>query len=238
MDIKILFLCYDFMNLYGENGNIRMLEKRLKEQGANVTVDRITKGETPNFMEYDFIYCGSGTENKRNMAVEYLKPYAKDLKAAIEADKIVLFTGNAWEMLGNKINDQDGLKIFDFDVIEDYTKRLVGDAILLPTEDLKSKNIDKPFVGFINKCSVVSERKTPMFNVSMLSGDGNSPKDKMEGFVYKNFFGTGLTGPILVKNPHFLKMILKELLGEKYSEMDYKNEEKAYEITLSELSKR
>ena len=233
MEIKILFLCHDFMNLYGENGNIRMLEKRLLEQGVDVTVDRVTKGEKPDFMKYDFIYCGSGTESKRDMAVEFLKPYKEDLKAAIEAEKIVLFTGNSWEMLGNS-----GLGLFDFDVTEDYSKRLVGDAILVPTEELMAKGIDKPFVGFINKCSVVSNRKTPMFKVQMLSGDGNVPEDTIEGFIYKNFFGTGLTGPILVKNPHFLKALMKMLLGEKFTEKTFENEEKAYEITFSELAKR
>ena len=46
---KIAYLYYDLMNLYGENGNIRYLEKKLKEQDIDVQIellsipDKITK---------------------------------------------------------------------------------------------------------------------------------------------------------------------------------------------------
>ena len=38
MSVKILYLYSDFMNLYGDNGNVRILEKRLKDQGLDVEI--------------------------------------------------------------------------------------------------------------------------------------------------------------------------------------------------------
>jgi glutathione peroxidase len=36
MTVNILYLYPDFMSLYGDNGNVRILEKRLKDQGFEV----------------------------------------------------------------------------------------------------------------------------------------------------------------------------------------------------------
>ena len=38
MNVKILYLYPDFMNLYGDNGNVRIMEKRLKDQGFDVEI--------------------------------------------------------------------------------------------------------------------------------------------------------------------------------------------------------
>ena len=35
---KIAHLYYDLMNLYGENGNVRILEKKLKDQNVDVEI--------------------------------------------------------------------------------------------------------------------------------------------------------------------------------------------------------
>ena len=75
-----------------------------------------------------------------------------------------------------------------------------------------------------------------MFEVKM--GLGNENKGKTEGIVYKNFLGTHLTGPMLIKNPYFLQDLASKLCG-KTMDGEYLNYEKAgYEITLRELSKR
>ena len=60
--MKLLHLYYDLMNLYGEYGNVVVLKKHLEDQGFDVSVDKKTINEEINFEEYDFVYCGSGTE--------------------------------------------------------------------------------------------------------------------------------------------------------------------------------
>ena len=44
-------------------------------------------------------------------------------------------------------------------------------------------------------------------------------------------------GPVLVRNPSLMKEILKRLLGEDYSECDFRLEEKALELVISEFKK-
>ena len=48
MQIKLLHLYYDLMNLYGEYGNVTILEDRLKEQNIDVIVDKKTISDELN----------------------------------------------------------------------------------------------------------------------------------------------------------------------------------------------
>lgn len=223
------------MNLYGDYGNVSILCKRLEEQGAELQLDRKTIGDTLFSDEYDFIYCGAGTEKKRDLALGALSKEGEALRSAIESGSFVLFTGNSWEMLGRSIKSVDGemlngLGLFDYSCVESDT-RITSDIIA------ESDFLSKPVCGFINKCGSVSGVSTPLFTGVKL-GPGNSESDKNEGFRYKNFMGTELIGPILVKNPHLLKMIMKELMGDDYRDIEHAAAEKAYNITLNALLDR
>ena len=60
-------------------------------------------------------------------------------------------------------------------------------------------------------------------------GNGNNGKDKTEGAVYKNVFGTYLHGSLLPKNPHFTDYLITLALNRNYgniqlSELDDKIE--------------
>ena len=63
---------------------------------------------------------------------------------------------------------------------------------------------------------------------------GNIP-DKTDGIHRNNLFGVSLNGPLLVKNPHFARKIVS-LLVKDYKPIDYENERRGYETTISELS--
>ena len=133
--MKILHLFYDLMNLYGEYGNISVLEAYLKEQGIALTVDRKSIDDEINFDEYDFIYCGSGTEKNQLIALDYLKAHVDGFRKYINDDfKYALFTGNSLELLGNKLIQTDGkeiemLGIIDFDTVA-TPDRITGDSIV------------------------------------------------------------------------------------------------------------
>ena len=72
MEIKILHWYYDIMNLYGEYGNIKILEKHLKDQKLKVIVDKKTVNEDVNLSYYDFIYIGAGTEDNQMFVMRHI----------------------------------------------------------------------------------------------------------------------------------------------------------------------
>lgn len=223
------------MNLYGEYANVAALKRILENNKISCKVDALSVGDKLQLLDYDFIYVGSGTESNQKYVLEHLMSYKDELKEYIEAGKMLLMTGNSFEILGKTLKDAkekvyEGLGFFDFSVKEQERTRNTADAIFM------MEGQEKPLVGFINKCSTMEGINMPLFQVKM--GLGNEAKGTTEGIRYKNFYGTHLTGPILIKNPYFLVQTASDLCGKEMNG-DYLTYEKAgYEITLRELTKR
>lgn len=232
--MKLLHLYHDLMNLYGDYANISALCRIFETNGVEYTLDKKSLGDEIDFSIYDFVYVGSGSEQNQKVALSHLIEYKKSLKNYIESGKTALFTGNAFEMLGEKIDsflgEFEGLGIFAFTTVEQNKTRTTSDAVL------SFEALDTPLVGFINKCSVVNGVAEPLFSVQM--GLGNSENDNFEGIRAKNLFGTHLTGPILVKNPHFLKFIAEQLCGKTLDTEAFSHEKAGFEITLKKLRER
>ncbi len=212
MAIKILHLYSDFMNLYGEYGNIRLLTKTLEDKGQEVSLESKTITDKDiDFTAYDFIYCGAGTESKRTFALNHLMKFRESLKEAFDSDKVMLFTGNSWEMLGKSITTAEGkvlegLKLFDFTVKEQNARRLTGDI------KAKADFLDTELIGFINKCSEVEGVASPLFTLTMKP---ESFASDTEGIREKNLFGTQIVGPVLVKNPTFCEYMAELIIRNK-----------------------
>ncbi len=236
MKITILHLYCDLLNLYGEIGNIKVLSKHLLDQGIEILVDNKTVGDNIDFSKYDFIYMGSGTEKNQIVALNDIIRYKNELKASIENNAVILATGNSYEIFGQYIldaqqNKNEALNIFNYYAKRD-TDRITSDIIYC------ADFLEHKIIGFINKMSRIYDIEHHLFNVEFGIGD-NEQKD-FEGIRYKNFFGTSVIGPILVRNPHLLTYLIKLLCTNKdsgfnYSEVNYKYEQKAYETTLHEL---
>ncbi|MBR3266327.1 MAG: hypothetical protein IKI61_10290 [Erysipelotrichaceae bacterium] len=227
--IRILHLYPELMNLYGDYGNLTIIANRIKKHGIEVRIDKREIQDPIIFEDYDFVYMGSGTEKNQLVALNDLRKYELYLKEYINDNNVVLFTGNAMELLGNSIDDELALGIVDFNTrITD--KRYTGDVIVY-NETLKET------VGFINKSSLIEGgEKFKLFDY--VFKDNNLSDNSYEGYRYKNLFGTHIIGPVLVKNPYFADEILKLLLKDQYVDNADKYEMAAYETTLRELRKR
>ncbi len=219
MKIKILNIYPKLMNLYGERGNMLVLEKRLKEAGCEVVIDSKQLGEELSFEDYDMVYMGCGTESASFAALEALRPYKKEMENYIESGKILLLTGNAGELFGKTIstdgNDVEGLGIFTYTAQRTTSKRYLGDTVC--TYSLFREKI----IGFVNKCSMLSGVASPLFNVEI--GLGNDNNKTTEGFSCGNVFVTSLIGPILVRNPAFLLYIMSLLFEQKGEKLELEN---------------
>lgn len=234
MEIKILHLYYDIMNLYGEYGNIRILENHLKDQGFEVSVDKKSIGDKKNINEYDFIYMGCGTERNQETILKDMLIDKEELKKFIETGKTVLFTGNSFEILGKSIDGKPVLEILDFET--EHTEKRETPDVICTSDKLKNK-----VVGFINTMSIIKNNNQPFFKIEWNSE--SNKVDEKEGIVYKNLIGTHLIGPLLIRNPEILKMIIEKICklkdeNFKYSEIEYEDEQKGYELVLKELQGR
>ncbi len=232
--MKILHLFPDMMNLYGDYANLLILERSLEKLGHTLEIHTLSVGEQKEIDGYDLYYMGAGTERKQKLTLGALKPYGKALKKAYEEGKLMLFTGNSFELVGKSLTDARGqvyecLGLFEFETVES-DRRIVGDC--LGTCPL----FTDPVVGFMNKCSKTTGIKVPLFMLKM--GFGNDADRNGEGICDKNFLGTHLTGPLLMKNPAMLREILTRLTGNTVEGLDLPHLQQAYETTSRALQNR
>lgn len=240
MELNILHLYPDCMSLYGEWANVAVLTRLLEDMGAKVNVRRLLLDETPDFSDADFLYLGAGTERTQKAALMALKDHAPALRAALDRGAVALFTGNAMEILGRSVTDQQGqvwpgLGLAEFTTME-TDKREPEDVIA------HSALWDSPAVGFMNKCSATAGVDKPLFDRLSL-GFGNDRMGGPEGYADGNLYATHITGPVLVKNPDFLALLAKKLfeikgwpLPEPMPELPHQRA--GYDVTLRELSAR
>lgn len=240
MEVNILHLYPDCMSLYGEWANVAVLKRHLEALGVTVNVKKNLLDDAPDFTEADFIYMGCGTERTQKAAMMQLKDRGADLKAALERGAVVLFTGNAMEILGKSVTDAKGqewpgMGLADFATVE-TDKRDPEDVIA------HSLLLDSPVVGFMNKCSKTTGVTAPLFDGLKL-GFGNEVEQGAEGYVDGSLFATHITGPLLVKNPHVTDLLIRRVFAAKGWELPEQlpvlpHEREAYEVTLKELMAR
>ncbi len=230
--MKILHWYHDLMNLYGDYGNLEVLRKHLEDQGMDVVIEKRTLGEDADLSAYDMIYLGSGTEHKQELARRDILRFREELKTYIEKGGLLLATGNAMELFGTSIDKREALGLLPFTVT--LTKdRYTGDVIL------ESGGLGK-IVGFINKCSLIDGGEDHAL-FRYVFRDTNLKDNEYEGFRLRNLFGTHVIGPVLVKNPSFMKEIVSILLskyGKTCKDIVYPYEEDSYHVTLEALTER
>lgn len=202
--MTIAYLYYDFLNIYGESGNIKIISNVLKENKIKHEILYLSLDDKLEFDKYDLVYIGSGTEENIDIALKHLAKYKKDIKKYIESNKFFFVTGNSLDMFLNSIDSKEALGIINCNVTRGVRKM---EEVYVDSYVTKNK-----ILGFIN-------------NNSYTFLDANLFKEL--GVKYNNFYGTYVLGPILVRNPEFLKYFLNNLMNKKLK-YNLTYEKKAY----------
>lgn len=239
MQVKIVHLYPNLMSLYGSYANVSVLSRTLTQMGHEVTLERVAPGDAPALEDADVIYLGAGTERAQKAALAALAPYASALKTAAARGAVLLFVGNAMELLGQSITDSDGksyeaLALADF-TAEQSATRYAEDVY--GTSDL----CDEPIVGFVNKCARIRGITTPLVR-TLAMGFGNDAPRSSEGYCAGSILASELTGPLLVKNPALLRVVVRLLCTARGAEVsDIPVDEyltRGYAVTAEQLRLR
>ena len=199
--IKVLHLYYDLLNLYGEQGNILALKRAFKNQNVEIEVDYLSVQDKIDFKKYDLVYLGSGSAENLLIALEDIKRHKKELKKYIESKKVLLATGNSYLLFGQKINNLDALGIFDYYAVSSEK---------MAQESLMELYQEKDIIGFQNREFIVNNKRNHLFKVK--EGLCDNLKSEYEGYHEYNFYGTFVIGPLLIRNPHFTNILVKEIM--------------------------
>lgn len=242
--LKIGWLYPELMNIYGDRGNIIVLQKRSELRGINVEVLMLELGFSKDKLkECDLLIMGGAQDKQQEAVASDLTEKNKTLKELIDNGTPGLYICGAYQFLGNYYKQANGNIIKGLGIFDLYTEnlgkensRLIGNMIF------KSSKLDYILIGFENHGgrTYLGKSTEPFGNV--IKGFGNNGKDSTEGVIYKNSFGTYSHGPILPKNPVLSDYLIKTALEIKYKEeinlknLDDSLEEKARMTIAKRLS--
>lgn len=240
--IRIEYLFPEITNLYGDLYNIKYLEKCLKENTDDYEIINTSLTNKPKFVDEDInmIYMGSMSEKSQEIVIERLKPYKEKLKELIDTGVVFLVTGNAIEVFGKYIENEDGSKIEGLDLIDIFAKRDMMhrfNTLFLGTF-LDQNNNEIKVMGHKATFSFSYGNIEDKFLFKSINGCGINKDSNLEGIRINNFYGTYLIGPLLIVNPDFTKYILK-LLGIENSKICFEEEAiKCYNQRLEEFERK
>lgn len=230
MKVEVLFP--EFCNLYGDMYNMKYLKMCIPEaEFIETALD-----DVPAFTKEDvnMIYLGPMTENTQEKVIARLKPYKEKIEELIDKNVVFLFTGNAIEVLGKYIENEDGSKIDAIGIFDVYSKR---NMMHRHNSYLIGKYEDIEIVGFKSQFTMMYGDNKDSYFVEVEKGIGLNKESNLEGIKKNNFVGTYLIGPILIQNPLLTKKFLKTM-GAKEDKLAFEDDlMAAYEARLKELKK-
>ena len=216
MKIEVLFP--EICNLYGDLANIRYLQRASKE----IEIINTSLKDEPFFKNNkpDLIYMGTMTEKSQEIVIEKLKEYKDRIKELIDEGVHFLITGNALEIFGKSIIDEDGKEIECLNIYDTVAKR-----------DMMNR-FNSLYVGEYNNIKIVGYKSQfthsygnndKNYFMKTLRSVGMNPKTDNEGIKINNFYATYVIGPILILNPIFTEYLLDSIGLKKYK-LAYKEE--------------
>lgn len=217
MELRICHLYPDLLNLYGDGGNIRCLENRLRWRGLDADVTPLPLGENDDLTGYDLIFIGGGQDFEQELLLADLNTGKGDaLRSAIADGICVLAVCGGYQMLGAYYQNAAGHRCGFLGAVDFYTKagegRMIGNFAFRCGE----ASGGSVAIGFENHAgrTFLGEGVSPLGKV--LAGGGNNGTDGGEGVRFRNVFGTYSHGPVLPKNPALCDCILETALARKY----------------------
>lgn len=233
LQLQLTHLYPKEMNIYGDRGNIITLQRRAQWRGIELKV--VELGLKQKLAESDMYFMGGGQDNDMFAVFEDL---IKSKKTAIEKEvakgKVFLLICGAFQLFGKFFLDASARKINGLGILPVETKapgdqvkdRCLGNLVseiepelLIEIEGAYENILSSTLVGFENHSGQTYSLVKNMQALGRVRyGKGNNAEEKLEGFRFKNIFGSYSHGSILPKNPHLADLLIYLALQNKYGD--------------------
>jgi CobQ-like glutamine amidotransferase family enzyme len=246
-DLRLVigYLYPEYMNIYGDIGNVVVLKKRAEWRNIKVELAPITKNE---YLENNMIdiYCfGGGEDENQEFVAQDIQRFTDVIREDIQNGAVALTICGGYQLFGEfyrpiSKKDLQGISIFPVQTYASQTRMIgncivkVNDNILNDMRDMYKEQVDIPstIVGFKNHGGQTTFHNNENALGEVLYGYGNNETRKHEGYVTRNAFGTYLHGSLLPKNPHFADYLIYKALQYKYKreiKLDLLDDRTAYQ---------
>lgn len=244
--IKILHMYADMLDLYGDGGNMEILQYRCRMRGIGCEIAHYSAGgEMPDFSAYDMIYIGGGADlEQQHISADLLK-CREGIANAYNSGTFLFLICGGYQLMGKYYRDADGNDIKGLGLFNYFTvapnsrrKRCIGNIVVETTLTGKAVRV----VGFENHGGQTQGVKSPFGKV--LYGNGNCSKSEAEGYCEKNVIATYLHGPCLAKNPEISDYMIEYCVNRSKQEhvalepLDDALEKECRQVMLDRLLKK
>ena len=214
----------EYMNLYGDNGNVKFLEKNI----PNLKIIYTNLNDKPYFLnnKIDILYMGPCTESQQEEIAVILNNYKKEIKKIIKDGVFILATGNSIEYFGKYIEKANKNKIGCLGLYNFYSKRIER---LRYNENVIEYFKDIKVVGFKNQMSYLCGKDKQVIR--------NKETNKIDFLVDNNLIATYILGPVLILNPVLFDYIMNKKKF-KYNKLFQEDIIKAYAKRVEEFEKK
>jgi lipid II isoglutaminyl synthase (glutamine-hydrolysing) len=224
MKLLIGHLYADYLNIYGDRGNIICLKKRCLWREIKAEVKNISIGDKLKPGEFDLFFGGGGQDRQQLIVSQDLQAKKQVLKHEADRGVPMLLICGTYQLFGHYFQTFDhkkipGISVFNLKTVAGQSRKIGNIVVGLNQKVFKKYSFKRPqLVGFENHSgsSYISLGNKTQALGQVINGFGNNGRDKTEGAVYKNVFGCYLHGPLLPKNPHFADLLIKLALENKY----------------------
>ena len=212
--LVIAHLFPDLLNLYGDGGNVRILQQRCVWRGIPVEVKRVFYGESIDLASVDLLFLGGGPDREQRLASQELMRMKDSIASFVEEEGPVLAICGGYQILGKTwlLGDEEveGLGIVNMETKRagSSANRLIDNIVL---DSCLAKHL---VVGYENHAGrTYLDRGLQAFGkVVSRTGKGNNEQDCADGVLYKGVIGTYLHGTLLAKNPEVADVLLQRAL--------------------------
>jgi len=213
--IKVVHIYPREMSIYGDLGNTRCLQSRLRWHGYEPLVHQHHPGsDFP--MDAHLVLGGGGQDSGQARVQDDLAHNAPALRALAADGTAMLMICGMYQLFGNAFVTIEGERLPGIGILDVTTqgnaKRMIGPVVLGTAYG--------DVVGYENHSgsTELGAGQRPFGLVR--SGMGNNGTDKTEGAITGNVFGSYLHGPVLPANHSFadalIKLAVERALGEPF----------------------
>jgi len=210
--ITILQLYPRDMNIYGDQGNLQVIERRLEWYGYTPVVISYNPGDKlPT--NVDIIIGGGGQDSGQEKIHADLLKIGPQLKKWADEGIPMLMVCGLYQLFGRFFKTLNGTHLEGIGILDVETygtnERLIGNIVTV------SDSFGE-IIGYENHSGQTYLGETCHPFAQVIRGAGNNSKDGHEGAVYKNVIGTYLHGSLLPKNPAIADFLIKTAVKRKY----------------------
>ena len=212
--LHILQLYPNDMNIYGDNGNVLVLQRRLEWYGYTPVIHLYNPGDTlPTTI--DIVVGGGGQDSGQYVVQEDLHRISSRLQDMADNDTPMLVICGLYQLFGHFFETREGVRINGIGILDVKTygksERLIGN-IVTDTDDFGT------IIGYENHSgqTYLGPHATPLGTVRL--GAGNNLEDGHEGARYRRVIGSYLHGSLLPKNPTIADYLIRHAAINRYGD--------------------